>query len=89
MQLTYHINYTQAQIDTLQVCCKARRSNLPSLFTTEFGSLGIQRGGERDEVRKLELAERIERMRAQDGKRQRFDGEKYRKLAETALAELQ
>jgi hypothetical protein len=76
-----------SQIVTLQEMRKARRSNRPNLFAA-FSAGGID-GMDMAELRKVELKARIERLREAGWKRGRFDGEKYRRLCEQALAELE
>ena len=43
----------------------------------------------REEVMKIELRERINRLKERGWKRERFDGERYRVLCEEALGEVQ
>lgn len=58
IQIAYHIGSVNAQIHTVQTCRKARRSNLPDLFTTDFGSGGLN-GVDKMEFKKVELKARI------------------------------
>jgi hypothetical protein len=88
IQLAYHVGSINAQIHTLQTCRKARRSNLPNMFTTDFGSGGVD-GVEKDEMKKVELRARIEKLKAAGWRRERFRGERYQLLAEKALGELE
>jgi hypothetical protein len=46
-------------------------------------------GISREEVMKVELRERINRLKEKGWKRERFDGERYRLLCERALDEVQ
>lgn len=46
-------------------------------------------GVSREEVMKVELRERINRLKERGWKRERFDGERYRVLCEKALSEVQ
>jgi len=87
-QLTYHIGSINAQVRTLQTCRKARRSNLPNLFTTDFGIGGMD-GVDKEEMKKVELKARIERLKAVGWRRERFCVERYQVLAEKALGELE
>lgn len=66
---------------------KARRSNLPTQFSElEEKSIGME-GVSREEMVKVELRERIRRLREGGWKRERFNGERYRVLCERALVE--
>lgn len=85
-QLRYHIGSVNTQIVTLQELRKARRSNRPNLFAA-FSASGID-GMDMMELRRVDLKARIEKWREVGWKRERFNGEKYRKLCEQALAEL-
>lgn len=52
-----------------------------------FSAGGID-GMDMGELRKAELKARIERLRETGWKRERFDAERYQKLCDRALAEL-
>lgn len=86
-QLRYHIGSVNAQIVTLQEVRKARRSNRPNLIAA-FSAGGID-GVDMSELKKIDLKARRERLREAGWKRERFQGEKYRRLCEQALAELE
>jgi hypothetical protein len=85
-QIKYHIKSVESQIATLRKTRKAWRSNLPNLFT-DLGS-GID-GVDADEMKKIELRSRIERLKAGGWKRTRFDGSQYQVLCEKATVELE
>lgn len=88
-QLEYHISSIHKQIHQLSEVRKARRGNSPTQFTGRFEDSLIRgvTGEDREEVRKVELRERIGRLKAQGWKRKRFDGERYKVLCERALIE--
>ena len=65
---------------------KARRSNLPNIFT-DFGS-GMN-GVDKEEMKKVEMTARLQRLKENGWRRDRFDGEKYHKLCEKVLEELE
>lgn len=50
---------------------------------------GAMEGVSREEVMKVELRERINRLKERGWKRERFDGKRYRVLCERALVEAQ
>jgi hypothetical protein len=50
---------------------------------------GAMEGVSREEVMKVELRERINRLKERGWKRERFDGERYQVLCERALAEVE
>ncbi|KAF8863435.1 hypothetical protein BDZ45DRAFT_686034 [Acephala macrosclerotiorum] len=95
-QLQYHISSIHSQISLLSQVRRSRRSALPSQFTGFekgvglgigfSGSMGME-GVSREEVLKVELQERIRRLKEQGWKRERFNGERYQVLCERALAE--
>jgi hypothetical protein len=86
-QLEYHISSIHSQIGHLSQVRKARRSNLPTQFSEfEERSIGME-GVSREEMLKVELRERIRRLKETGWKRERFDGERYRVLCERALME--
>ncbi|KAH8602546.1 hypothetical protein B0O99DRAFT_679540 [Bisporella sp. PMI_857] len=84
-QLHYHIGSVSAQIRTLNLMRKARRSNLPNLF--EVGGLGID-GIDADEIKRVDLRARIERLKEAGWRRERFNPERYQNLCDNALEEL-
>ncbi|KAE8442310.1 hypothetical protein EG329_003510 [Mollisiaceae sp. DMI_Dod_QoI] len=86
-QLDYHIKSIHAQIGQLSLIRKAKRSVLPTQFSEmEERSIGME-GVSREEVLKVELVERIKRLKEIGWKRERFNGERYRLLCERALSE--
>jgi hypothetical protein len=89
-QLAYHVTSIHSQIALLSEIRKTRRSNLPTAFF-EGGreASGAMEGVSREEVMKVELRERINRLKEGGWKRERFDGERYRALCERALGEIQ
>ncbi|KUJ22290.1 uncharacterized protein LY89DRAFT_292791 [Mollisia scopiformis] len=88
IQLEYHISSIHSQIGHLSLVRKARRSNLPTQFSdAEERSFGAMSGVSREEMLKVELRERIRRLKETGWKRERFDGERYRVLCEKALME--
>jgi hypothetical protein len=62
IQLAYHIGSINSQIHTLQACRRARRSNLPNLFTADYGCGGMD-GIDKEELKRAELKARIGRVR--------------------------
>jgi len=80
-QLTYHTASIRAQIHTLSLIRRARRSNLPDLFYS-----GAEEGEER---RKTDLQERIRKGRENGWARKRFEGERYRELCDKAVGEIE
>jgi hypothetical protein len=89
-QLAYHVTSIHTQIATLSEIRRTRRSNLPNLFF-EGGreASGAMEGVSREEVVKVELRERIRRLKEKGWKRARFDGERYRVLCERALVDVE
>ncbi|CZR50625.1 uncharacterized protein PAC_00499 [Phialocephala subalpina] len=97
-QLQYHISSIHSQISQLSQVRKSRRSALPSQFTgfekrefgvglgIGFGSMGME-GVSREEILKVELQERIRRLKENGWRRERFNGERYQLLCERALGE--
>lgn len=85
-QLTYHISSVHAQIHLLSTIRRARRSNLPDLFS--FSGTGLEEG-EREEMRKTDLQERIRRGRENGWERKRFEGGRYQELCERAVGEIE
>jgi hypothetical protein len=63
-----------------------RKTRLPSIFTGfESGMDGV----DKDQMQKIELRARIQRLKENGWKRVRFNGERYQKLCENALEELE
>jgi hypothetical protein len=89
-QLAYHVTSIHAQIAILSEIRRTRRSNGPNVFF-EGGrkASGAMEGVSREEVMKVELRERINRLKERGWKRERFDGKRYRVLCERALVEAQ
>jgi hypothetical protein len=85
-QLHFHINSVNKQITSLQEERKARRSNRPDQFAA-FSAGGLD-GIDIEALKKAELQARVERLRKAGWKRERFDVERYQKLCDQALAEL-
>jgi hypothetical protein len=85
-QINYHIKSVESQIAALQNARKAWPSNLPTLFT-DFGK-GVD-GVNKDEMKRVELRARIEKLKADGWQRKRFDGRRYQALCEKALVELE
>lgn len=79
--MAYHISSIEGQIATLALAKKARRSNLPNQFVQMEGVDG-------EEVKRVELRERIRRLKEGGWERKRFDGGRYRVLCERALEEV-
>ncbi|KAE9381802.1 hypothetical protein N431DRAFT_14197 [Stipitochalara longipes BDJ] len=89
-QLAYHVRSIHSQIATLSEIRRTRRSNLPTaFFDGGREASGAMEGVSREEVMKVELRERINRLKERGWKRERFDGERYRILCERALGEVQ
>jgi hypothetical protein len=76
----------KSQIETVNKARKAWRSNLPTLFT-DFGR-GVD-GVNDEEMKRVELRARIERLKEGGWKRERFDGRRYQELCDKALRELE
>jgi hypothetical protein len=87
-QLSYHITSIHSQIATLSEIRRTRRSNLPNLFYEGGGVSGAMGGVSREEVVKVELRERIRRLKENGWQRERFDGERYRVLCERVLVDV-
>ena len=87
-QINYHISSVNSQIATLHSTRKARRSNLPTIFTG-FGQGGMGGGVSDNEMKKARLRARIERLKENGWKRERFDGSKYQLLCERAMREFE
>jgi hypothetical protein len=83
-QLKFHISSIHAQISLLSSKQKGRRSGVS--FTD--GGNGLN-GLERKEVKKVEIRERIRRLKEGGWKRERFEGERYRVLCQMALEEVE
>ena len=75
----------KSQIEAVNKAAKAWRSNVPTFFT-DFGK-GVD--GVSDEMKKVELRARIERLKEGGWKRERFDGRRYQELCGKALGELE
>ena len=81
-QLQYHISSIHAQIGQLSATRRARRGNAPDVFAEEEVEVD---GVGREEMKRVEMRERIRRLKESGWKRERFDGERYRVLCEKAL----
>ncbi|RDL34726.1 uncharacterized protein BP5553_07854 [Venustampulla echinocandica] len=104
-RLDYHIANIQAQIQTLTTVRRTHRSSLPNLFlVTPFPltspktpdhnpiSITTQTQTETETSQPApssSLHERIKRLKESGWKRERFDGEKYQVLCESALCEIE
>ncbi len=88
-QLTYHDTSIHSQIATVSEVRKTRRSNLPNFFF-EGGreTSGAVEGVSREEVRSVELRERINRLKERGWKRERFNPQRYQVLCGKALVEV-
>lgn len=88
-QLTYHVTSIHSQIATLSDVRRIRRSNLPNLvFEGGREASGAMEGVNREEVRSVELRERINRLKERGWKRERFNPERYQVLCGKALVEV-
>ena len=88
-QLTYHVTSIHSQIATLSNVRRTRRSNLPNLFFEgDREASSAMEGVSREEVRLVELRERIKRSKEQGWKRERFNPERYQILCGKALVEV-
>jgi len=88
-QLTYHVTSIHSQIATLSDVRRTRRSNLPNLFFEgDREASSAMEGVSREEVRLVELRERIKRSKEQGWKRERFNPERYQILCGKALVEV-
>jgi hypothetical protein len=79
-QLKFHISSIHTQISLLSSVRKGRRSGIS--FT---GGDGL----DRKEMKKVEIKERIRRLKEGGWKRERFEGERYRVLCQMALEEVE
>jgi hypothetical protein len=63
-----------------------RKTRLPSIFTGfESGMDGV----DEEQMQKIQLRARIQMLKESGWKRDRFNGERYQKLCENALEELE
>jgi hypothetical protein len=85
-QICYHVGSVTKQITAVKEVREARCSKRPIMFEA-FSAGGID-GMNIEEMKKAELKDRIERLRERGWKRERFDAERYQRLCEQTLAEL-
>jgi hypothetical protein len=83
-QLKFHISSIHAQISLLNYARKGRRSGV----SFADGGNGLD-GLERKEMKKVEIRERIRRLKEGGWRRERFEGERYRVLCQMALEEVE
>lgn len=103
-QLEYHTTHIKAQIHTVSLIRRARRSNLPDLFPgrarsgsdssiASNSSTSVrtppQQISELQEAPQTELAARIQRIREDSWTRKRFNPQKYKDLCESAIFEME
>jgi hypothetical protein len=84
------VSITQA-IEDLIRSRKARRSNPPTIFTDamEVDCHGSMDNMSEEDLKNLGLRARIKKLKGVGWRRDRFNGNRYRVLCETALEELE
>ncbi|APA05542.1 predicted protein [Sclerotinia sclerotiorum 1980 UF-70] len=87
-QLTYHIIHINSLIDTIQSVRKSRRSNQASLSPSLFNSTGDLSKEDKEEMRRKEIRERIEKLRSAGWERKRWNGSRSEALREKVDNEL-
>jgi hypothetical protein len=85
-QLQYHIASVKEQISAVRSSQIAKASHLEDRF--EGQGPGGWSGVNKEEMRRIELRMRIERLKKVGWKRERFDGERYRTLCKEVIAEI-
>ncbi|ESZ95550.1 hypothetical protein SBOR_4030 [Sclerotinia borealis F-4128] len=87
-QLTYHITHINHLINSIQGIRKCRRSNQSSFAPSLFNSSGDLNNNDREELKKREIRERIEKLRNAGWEKKRWDGCRYEALREKVEHEL-
>ncbi|KAF7872546.1 hypothetical protein EAF04_003467 [Stromatinia cepivora] len=87
-QLTHHITHVNNLIDTIQNVRKSRRSNQASFAPSLFNSSGDLNNEDKEEMRRMEIRERIEKLRNAGWEKKRWDGSRYEALREKVDNEL-
>ncbi|CAG8970688.1 hypothetical protein HYALB_00003443 [Hymenoscyphus albidus] len=103
-QLEYHTTHIKAQIRTVSLIRKARRSNLPDLFPTRPRSGSVSsmtsnssvststsphRDSESQTPFQQDLSARIQKIKEGSSRRPRFNPQKYRDLCENVIIEME
>ncbi|KAL3419015.1 hypothetical protein PVAG01_09236 [Phlyctema vagabunda] len=88
-QLTYHKTVVSNHIESITAQRKARRSDTSQIFGGfSNGILSSSDFGGSDETKRADLQSRIQRLKERGWKRERFHGDRYKKLCDLALSEL-